>query len=66
MADAVGVGEVKHGVAAGGEADSFVERVDEAGAPKAGVEGLVGGSIGDEDDESGEVLVRRAEAVGDP
>ncbi len=65
-ADAVGIAEVEDGILAGAKLHALVLRVQEAAAPQAGVERLVGLIRRDEHDERRQVVVHRTEAVRKP
>ena len=64
--DALGVAEVEDGVVAAAELDALVLGRQKTAPPRRGVERLRAASFREENDEGGEVLVLRAQAVGEP
>ena len=60
------VGEVEHRLLAAAELDALIARRQEAAAPEAVVERLVGPPAREQDDERRQVLVLAPQAVGDP
>ena len=65
-ADAVGIAQVEHRIFARPELHALILRVQEAAAPQPGVERLIALPGRDQHDERRQIVVHRAEAVGEP